>query len=124
MAKKSPPPRVGDMLAARVETAREPQSEEVGKAAAEAAGEGGRQNASMIANYHASKLAMGGTEGTQQLNTRVPVDLYLELVGAQAALAAELGRKPSVQELVGACLRLGLGNREGLAAMLGGGEAE
>ena len=71
-----------------------------------------------------AKLAKAGEEGTRQLNTRVPVDLYLELVSVQAALAAELGKKPSVQDLVGACLRLGLGSREALAAMLGGEEAE
>ena len=124
MARKAPPPRVGDMLAARVESAREEAGEDAVKPAVDQARKASGEDASMLASYHASKLAIGGADGTRQLNTRVPVDLYLELVGVQAALAAELGRKPSVQELVAACLRLGLGDREGLAVMLGGGEAE
>ncbi len=78
-------------------------------------------DASMLASHEASKLANQATSGTtRQLNTRVPVELYSELLRVQAELTVEVGEKPSVQALLAACLRLGLAEPQRLAELLGG----
>lgn len=56
--------------------------------------------------------------GAVQLNARIPRDLNAQLVEAQGKLAARLPRKPKLQDLVTACLRMGLSDVEALARAL------
>jgi hypothetical protein len=70
-----------------------------------------RQDTSNIAIYDDSNL-------TRQLNARVPVGLYSNLLRAQAELTVYLGEKPSIQAMLAACLRLGLDEMETLTRVV------
>jgi hypothetical protein len=93
--KNSAPPKIADLMAM--------QQNEVPNNAAKKDGQ--------IANELASNV-------TRQLNARVPIDLYTELLRMQAELTAQLGEKPPLQELLAACLRIGLGDGAELAKTL------
>ena len=99
MRKKAPPPKIGDLLAAQEENDKNRES------------------------YDASNVASEyGTGGLMQLNTRLPIDLRAGLIEAQSTFTRELGRKPSIQQLVAACLRVGLADHEAVIAALNDGE--
>jgi hypothetical protein len=75
-------------------------------------------------SYDASKVANEhGAGGLMQLNTRLPIDLRAGLIEAQSTFTRELGRKPSIQELVAACLRIGLADHEAVIAAMNDGES-
>lgn len=97
MPKKAPPPRIEDLLPA------------------------GDYTASNLASENASNApgpAPRG-DGYVQLNTRVPVDLHAELIQVQGAFTRDRGRKPSMQDLVAACLRVALDHAEALQEAMG-----
>ena len=96
MRRSSTTPRITDLIPAL-------QGDASGATDAEAQ----RGLDSTAASYDASKIA-------RQLNVRVPVELYSDLLRAQATLMVDLGAKPSIQTLLTACLRLGLADDEAL----------
>lgn len=97
MPKKTPPPRIADLL----------------PVASPADSKVASNNDS---NARQTRLRAGELV---QLNARVPVDLHAGLIEAQSSFTREYGRKPSMQELVAACLRVGLNNRGALDEAMG-----
>ena len=105
MRRPSTTPRISDLIPALQSSA--PGPEDVGAEGA---------STTEATSYDASKAA-------RQLNVRVPVGLYSDLLRTQAALMVDLGAKPSIQTLLTACLRLGLGDEESLKRAIADGSS-